>query len=175
MHLRGTKDYVLFLSRFRRASERAHPITFVQTAALCLLRKRPLLNLYRPRKISPSLVSYLARCGTKGSPRPPRTTRITLWTIKFECVSVSRARAQFPKTRPTRRRCEGMLAPIHKPIWNATDHTYYMTHGAGCGGERRIKIYWTVRRILRWFYIIKRASRFFLFILFFFLLTPETI
>lgn len=90
MHLRGTKDYVLFLSRFRRASERAHPITFVQTAALCLLRKRPLLNLYRPRKISPSrVVSRTLRHKKEPS---TRTTRITLWTIKFECV-VGRARA----------------------------------------------------------------------------------
>lgn len=74
------------------------------------------------------LASYLARCGTKGG----SSTRAALRTIKFECV------VAVPCARNFRKRGqpgdERMLAPIHKPIWNATDHTYYMTHGAGCTG-----------------------------------------
>lgn len=132
MHLRGTKGLRAFL------------ITISSGHVLSLSRARELRFV---RRVRGSVRSWIY---TAADPRiPPH--RHCISHIGHKRGSTTRM-GQHPGqlgTRTVRRTKNAdraaatrawILTSIHKPIWNATDHTYYMTH-AGCSGDRRIKIY----------------------------------
>lgn len=137
MHLRGTKGLRAFL------------IAISSGHVLSLSRARELRFVRRVRGSVRSWIYTAADPEDSSSPRhcishighkrgvddpdgpAPRTIR---YEGRFGGLARSKNADRAVATR-TR-----ILTSIHKPIWNATDHTYYMMH-AGCSGDRRIKIY----------------------------------
>lgn len=124
----GQRDYVLSLSR-SRVGERANVLSLSRELRFV---RRVRSWIYTAATFpAPKDFSY-RHCishGHKGDKRgvdDPDGARPR--TIRFEYVR--RSRVVSEKREPSDGGAR-ILTSIHKPIWNATDHTYYMTH-AGC-------------------------------------------